>query len=164
MRRFRGESLHKVDRKGRVSIPAQFRRVLEEGDPDFSEENNPMCVLVYGRKQRNCLEGYSIRSINHVDDMVAKLPRYSREREILERFLNAQSVYAQIDDNGRLVLSAKLREIVRIDNEAIFVGMGDKFQIWEPKAYEVDMNALDREFQTYDENNSPFSLLQPGQS
>ncbi len=160
MRRFRGESLHKVDRKGRVSIPAQFRRVLEEGDPDFSEKNNPMCVLVYGRRQRNCIEGYSIRAINQVDDMVAQLPRYSREREILERFLNAQSVYAQIDENGRLVLSAKLREIIRIDSEAIFVGMGDKFQIWEPKAYESDMKDIDLEFQTYDENNSPFSLLQ----
>ena len=33
-RRFRGESVHKVDNKGRVSIPAPFRRILEEGDPE----------------------------------------------------------------------------------------------------------------------------------
>ena len=35
-RRFRGESVHKVDAKGRVSIPAAFRRVLEDGDPDWT--------------------------------------------------------------------------------------------------------------------------------
>ena len=48
IRRFRGESLHKVDAKGRVSVPAAFRRVLEEGDPDFSRGSSPNFVIVYG--------------------------------------------------------------------------------------------------------------------
>ena len=160
MRRFRGESLHKVDTKGRVSIPAQFRRVLEEGDPDFKSGLNPSCVLVHNQKSKKCFEGYSISSINEVDDLVSRLPRYSREREILERMLNAQSSYAQIDDNGRLVLSLKLRQQIEIDSEAIFIGMGDKFQVWEPNAYFLDMEQIEREFETYEENDNPFNLLQ----
>ena len=44
-RRFRGESLHKVDIKGRVSVPAAFRRVLEEGDPDFTGGSFPNFVI-----------------------------------------------------------------------------------------------------------------------
>ena len=149
MRRFRGESLHKVDSKGRVSIPAQFRRVLEEGDPDFKADVNPSCVLVHNLKGKKCLEGYSISSINEVDDLVAFLPRYSREREILERMLNAQSSYAQIDDNGRLVLSSKLRKLIGVNSEAVFIGMGDKFQIWEPIAYNADMELIEHEFDMY---------------
>ena len=82
MRRFRGESTHKVDKKGRVSIPAPFRRIIEDGDIDKDEESNASCVLVYGRKGRNCLEGYSIDSIEEVDELISKLPRYSRNREI----------------------------------------------------------------------------------
>ena len=164
MRRFRGESLHKVDTKGRVSIPAQFRRVLEESDPDFKAGFNPSCVLVHNRKSKKCLEGYSIASINEVDDLVSKLPHYSREREILERMLNAQSSYAQIDDNGRLVLSAKLRELINLNSEAIFIGMGDKFQIWEPFAYQIDMEQIERDFDKYNVNDNPFSLLQPPDS
>lgn len=160
MRRFRGESLHKVDSKGRVSIPAQFRRVLEEGDPDFKADVNPSCVLVHNLKGKKCLEGYSISSINEVDDLVAFLPRYSREREILERMLNAQSSYAQIDDNGRLVLSSRLRKLIDVDSEAIFIGMGDKFQIWEPAAYRIDMEEIEREFDAYEESKNPFNLLQ----
>ena len=160
MRRFRGESLHKVDSKGRVSIPAQFRRVLEEADPDFTTAINPSCVLVHSQKNRKCIEGYSISSINEVDNLVSGLPRYSREREILERMLNAQSSYAQIDDNGRLVLSQKLRELISISNEAIFIGMGDKFQIWEPHLYNDDMKKIETEFETFDESNNPFNLLQ----
>ncbi|MDG2474564.1 MAG: division/cell wall cluster transcriptional repressor MraZ [Paracoccaceae bacterium] len=160
MRRFRGESLHKVDVKGRVSIPAQFRRVLEEGDPDFKSGLNPSCVLVHNQKSKKCLEGYSISSINEVDDLVSRLPRYSRDREILERMLNAQSSYAQIDDNGRLVLSLKLRQRIEIESEAIFIGMGDKFQVWEPNAYRRDMEQIEYEFNLYDEKDNPFNLLQ----
>jgi MraZ protein len=160
MRRFRGESLHKVDSKGRVSIPAQFRRVLEEGDPDFKVGINPSCVLVHSQKGKKCLEGYSICSINQVDDLVSNLPHYSREREILERMLNAQSSYAQIDDNGRLVLSQRLRELINVDLEAIFIGMGDKFQIWEPTSYHDDMQKIEREFAAYDDSSNPFNLLQ----
>ncbi len=160
MRRFRGESLHKVDSKGRVSIPAQFRRVLEEGDPDFKTGNNPSCVLVHNNKSKKCLEGYSIKSIEEVDDLVSGLPRYSREREILERMLNAQSSYAQIDDNGRLVLSSKLRHLICVESEAIFVGMGDKFQIWEPGFYKQDTEQIESEFDMYDHQENPFNLLQ----
>ena len=46
--RFRGEGIHKVDGKGRVSIPVLFRRVLESGDPDWTEGLNPNAVIVYG--------------------------------------------------------------------------------------------------------------------
>ena len=69
IRRFRGESLHKVDAKGRVSVPAAFRRVLEEGDPDFSRESSPNFVIVYGGVRGNCLEGYTINSISKVDKL-----------------------------------------------------------------------------------------------
>jgi len=158
-RRFRGESVHKVDAKGRVSIPAPFRRVLEEGDPDWNDGENPTFVIVYGRKGRNCLEGYSMRSMEEVDDMVSALPRYSRDREILERMLNTQSTYASVDENGRIVLSQKLRDKVGISKNATFAGMGDKFQIWDPELYDADMDAIDGELDERGSDEDPFAVL-----
>ena len=158
-RRFRGESVHKVDSKGRVSIPAAFRRVLEEGDPDWTSGANPNLVLVYGRKGRNCLEGYSMKSMEEVDDMISALPRYAPEREVLERMINTQSIYAQVDENGRMVLPAKLRDMVGIGAEATFAGMGDKFQIWDPAAFKADEDKLDTWLESRDDAGDPFALL-----
>ena len=66
-RRFRGESHHKVDSKGRVSIPASFRRVLEAADPNWQPGQNPELVIVYGDQRRNFLECYTIEAIEEVD-------------------------------------------------------------------------------------------------
>ena len=159
IRRFRGESLHKVDAKGRVSVPAAFRRVLEEGDPDFSGGSYPNFVIVYGGIRGNCLEGYTISSITKVDKLISKLPRFSRDREILERFINTQSTYMQLDETGRIVLSLRLKEKIGIKDEAIFAGMGEKFQIWEPKSYQDGMDALDESFKNLSEDENPFLKL-----
>ena len=159
LRRFRGESLHKVDTKGRVSVPAAFRRVLEEGDPDFTGSSYPNFVIVYGGVRANCLEGYTISSITKVDKLISKLPRFSRDREILERFLNTQSTYMQLDETGRIVLSLRLKEKIGIKDEAIFAGMGEKFQIWEPENYQNEVDALDLSFKNLSEDENPFFKL-----
>ncbi len=129
IRRFRGESVHKVDQKGRVSVPASFRRVLEEGDPDWTAGLNPNFVLIYGMPSGNCLEGYSVEGAAKLDEKVSRLPTFSKQRKVLERLLNTHSIHAQVDENGRIVLPQRLREMFGLDAEALFAGMGEHFQI-----------------------------------
>ena len=57
-RRFRGEGLQKVDAKGRVSIPALFRRVIEACDPNWCDGLPPELVIVYGDSRRNFLRKF----------------------------------------------------------------------------------------------------------
>ncbi|MDC3107868.1 division/cell wall cluster transcriptional repressor MraZ [Paracoccaceae bacterium] len=159
IKRFRGESLHKVDTKGRVSVPAAFRRVIEEGDPDFTGGSYPNFVVVYGGVRGNCLEGYTISAISKVDILISKMPRFSRDREILERFINTQSTYMQLDETGRIVLSSRLKDKIGIKDEAIFAGMGEKFQIWEPKNYQNEVDDLDLSFKNLSEDENPFLKL-----
>jgi MraZ protein len=159
IRRFRGESVHKVDQKGRVSVPAAFRRVLEEGDPDWTEGLNPNLVLVYGGPGGRCLEGYTIAGIARIDDKISRMPTFSKARKALERWLNTQSVYAQVDENGRMVLPARLRELVGLEEEALFAGMGDRFQVWAPAGYADDMAALDDWRSGLGEDEDPFAQL-----
>lgn len=158
--RFRGESVHKVDGKGRVSIPALFRRVLEAGDPDFTEGLTPNLVIVYGGAKQKYLEVYTQEAIAEVDALIGRMPRGSKERRHMEHMFNGQSVPTSTDDTGRLVLSQKLRDKVGIVSEAYFKAAGDTFQIWAPDAYEeknADMEAwLDEQGEDFD----PLTLLE----
>ncbi len=136
--RFRGESHHKVDGKGRVSIPASFRRVLEAGDPNYTDGLNPELVIVYGDKRRKYLECYTMQAIEEVDDKIEALPRGSVERKMLQRLFNGQSHATSVDETGRLVLPSKLRQKIGLTGEAFFIGAGDTFQIWEPGTYDAE--------------------------
>ncbi len=159
-RRFRGESQHKVDTKGRVSIPALFRRVLEAGDPDYTEGLNPNLVIVYGDHRRNYLECYTIEAIDEVDEQIAKLPRGSVERRMLERLFNGQSFPTSVDETGRLVLPAKLRQKIGLEKEAFFMATGDTFQIWNPETFEeVEMARTEAWLDDQPDDFDPLTLL-----
>jgi MraZ protein len=142
-RRFRGESDHKVDTKGRVSIPASFRRVIEACDPEWAEGLAPRIIIVYGGATRDYLEGFTIEAMDEVDDKIAAFPRGSAKRKAMERLYSAQSVEVIVDDTGRIVLPAKLREKINLDGLAKFVSSGDTFEVWKPEAYDASIAALD---------------------
>lgn len=144
-RSFRGISEHKVDAKGRVSIPAPFRRVLEEGDADWKSGEQPNFVLIYGKQKGQCIEGYTMQGIEEVEAEIRGLERDSRERKRREREMAAQSGDMKVDPNGRIVLSEETRAAFGITDKAIFVGMIDKFEIWEPEAYARDQAELEEE-------------------
>lgn len=137
-RRFRGESHHKVDAKGRVSIPASFRRVVEAADPNWNSGDQPELVIVYGDHRRNYLECYTMEAIDEVDAKIDRLPRGSMERKMLQRLFHGQSFPTSVDETGRLVLPAKLRQKIGLDKEAFFIAAGDTFQIWNPETYEQE--------------------------
>ncbi|WP_255449549.1 division/cell wall cluster transcriptional repressor MraZ [Shimia ponticola] len=127
-----------MDTKGRVSIPASFRRVLEQSDPAWTDGLNPELVIVYGDHRRNYLECYTIDAINEVDDKIDALPRGSVQRKMLQRLFHGQSFPTNVDETGRLVLPAKLREKIGLEKEAFFIAAGDTFQIWKPETYEEE--------------------------
>ncbi|NOC84087.1 division/cell wall cluster transcriptional repressor MraZ [Ruegeria sp. HKCCD6428] len=145
-RRFRGESHHKVDAKGRVSIPASFRRVLESSDPNWQPGDNPELVIVYGDHRRKYLECYTMQAIDEVDAKIDALPRGSMKRKMLQRLFHGQSFPTNVDETGRLVLPAKLRKKIGLEGEAFFIAAGDTFQIWKPETYESEELAATEEW------------------
>ena len=138
VRRFRGDGVQKMDGKGRVSLPPQFRRVLEECDPNWSDGKAPEFVIVYGGDDRNFLECFTIDAANEVDTKIAALARGSARRRYMERLFNGQSMMASVDDTGRFVLPARLRQKINVGQEsgAYVIAMGDTFQIWNEKTFD----------------------------
>jgi MraZ protein len=95
-------------------------------------------VIVYGDHRRKYLECYTMQAIDEVDDKIDALPRGSMERKMLQRMFHGQSFPTNVDETGRLVLPAKLRNKIDLENEAFFIAAGDTFQIWKPETYEVE--------------------------
>lgn len=143
---FRGDGLHKVDAKGRVSIPALFRRVLEATDPDWTEGLAANFVIVFGDHRRKYLECYSMEAISEVDDIIKSKPRGANARKVLENMYYGQSLPTSVDDTGRIVLPARLRQKIGLDSEAYFIASGDTFQIWNPATYQEFEAAKNAEF------------------
>ncbi|MCD9146349.1 division/cell wall cluster transcriptional repressor MraZ [Pseudophaeobacter flagellatus] len=127
-----------MDTKGRVSIPASFRRVIEASDPNWKSGESPELVIVYGDQRRNYLECYTMEAIEEVDAKIDALPRGSMQRKMLQRMFHGQSFPTTVDETGRLVLPAKLRNKIDLEKEAFFMAAGDTFQIWKPETYEEE--------------------------
>lgn len=136
---FIGESLHKLDGKGRVSVPADFRRVLEAADPKWADGLNPNVIIVYGDVRRNFFECFSVESYKDVQNRILKLPRGSKRRKAMQRLYNTQAVATTVDETGRLVLSAKLKDKLGLTDKVFFAGNGDTFEIWHPETYHAEV-------------------------
>ena len=138
-RRFRGEFQQKVDTKGRVSIPHRFRRVIEAGDPDWTDGKRPNFIIVYGDHLRHHLECYTLRAADALEEQILDMPIGSEDRAMLEEFVLGMSIETEIDDDGRIVLPQKQRSKIGLDDEAYFVARGDFFQIWNRATYDAEM-------------------------
>ena len=136
--RFRGEFEQKVDAKGRVSIPADFRRVIEEGDPKWSEGARPNFVLVYGLEDQCWLECYTITAIEEIEDRLDLMQEGTPDYDDLVFKFQTFATKMQIDEDGRIVLPQKLRDKLALDGDgkALFASAGKHFQIWQPEKFD----------------------------
>jgi MraZ protein len=143
-----------------MSIPADFRRVLEAGDPNWSDGKAPEFVLVFGDHRRKYLECYTMDAANEVDQKIAKMPRGSMERRMLERLFNGQSFKLAVDETGRIVLPAMSRKKIDLDDMAFFIATGDTFQIWKPETYEaIEVAKTEAWLDQYPDDFDPLTLL-----
>ena len=130
---FTGSSTHKVDAKGRVSLPADFRKALEGVGsshvvilPQMNHSDAHIGLSQTGFEK--VVEKFEAMELDHADSEALALRIVTNARQI------------PVDEAGRMVLSKDLREQIGIGDEARFVGRGSSFQIWQPAkraAYEA---------------------------
>lgn len=162
-RRFRGEHSQKIDGKGRLSIPSNFRRVIELSDPDWVEGKPANLVIVYGNDRRKFLECYTVEAIGEIDEAINRMPRGSDARRAMEDFIYAKSEEVQVDGGGRLVLPKKMRDKIGLnaDDMVYYKAAGDTFQIWKEATYEADQSAnIARAYDDLPEDGDPLILLE----
>ena len=158
-RRFRGSEEVKVDAKGRVSIPAKFRRVFEASDPDFEPGKRAQLVIVFGTRDWKYLQLFTINAIDEIDEQIAGLDRGSPRRNYLEHIYHGHSEEAEIDGDGRLVLPQKLRDKIGLDDGAFFTSKGDFIEVWSPTNYSESSGSLQNFMAQFPDDFDPRSFL-----
>ena len=133
---FRGEFDQKVDKKGRMSIPSDFRAVLTDGDPRCPENPLPRLVVLHGPHIKDCLHAYTIEAMEEIEEGIKRLPRGSVERKKASRKILGKSWETEVDKDGRIVLPQRLREQIGLDGLATMTAMGDYFELWDATTYE----------------------------
>jgi MraZ protein len=123
MQLFLSTYINKIDKKGRVSIPAPFRGVIAA--QSFSS------IIVYSSLINECVEACSIERIKYLNDNINKLDPYSHERDAFATLILGGSVELSFDPEGRVVLPEELIEFASLQEQACFVGKGATFEIWQ---------------------------------
>lgn len=119
--------VNKVDRKGRVSVPATFRSTLAT-----HRETN--LVVLFPSFRVPALDGTGSNYVEEMNERLETLEQFSDEHENLSQ-LFAEAHPLTMDGEGRIVLPEPLKEHAQITSDVAFVGLGAMFQIWEPGRY-----------------------------
>jgi MraZ protein len=128
MDRFVSTFTNKIDAKGRVSIPASYRAVLER-------DGYAGGIYCYPSLDAPALDAGGERLAQKIDGLLSGLPDYSDERDELSVALYGDVQILTIDQDGRIVLPEALRAHAGVTTQVTFVGLGDKFQMWEPTRF-----------------------------
>jgi MraZ protein len=131
MNRFLSNFTNRLDAKGRVSIPAPFRAVLAR---DGFEG-----LYVHPALDAPALDAGGNVLLNEIDAFLQTLAPYSEERDRLSTALFGTSEILKVDPEGRVGLTETVKAHAGITDAVAFVGLGHKFQIWEPTRFQAHL-------------------------
>ena len=130
---FQGSALNAVDAKGRLSVPAFVRSVIER-------RSDARAIIVGAHEVSPCLTGYSRA---HSQDLYAELERRRLAGEekgaaVEEHYARARRLFGMTEDvpydsSGRIILPPMMRRKGKIEDLALFVGVGGVVEIWNPR-------------------------------
>ena len=137
MDRFVSNTTLRLNSKGRVSIPASFRSVLTR---DGFEG-----LYCYPALDRPAIDAGGNALMTEIEALIARYAPFSEEREQFALALYGTSETLKVDGEGRVVLSENLKRHAGVTDAVTFVGLGHKFQIWEPGRFQNELaEATDR--------------------
>ena len=119
---------NRLDKKGRVSVPASFRSYLSS-----MGYNGVICYPSFNNRS---VEVCPQSRIEKLSDSIDSLNPFEEKRDIFATSVLADSVNLQFDSEGRISISSKLLKHAKIKQTILFVGQGKTFQIWEPNLFE----------------------------
>ncbi len=125
-----GKFQHNIDAKGRLFVPAKLRDKLGS-------------LFIAAAVMDHCVCLYSMDEWNKLQEGLAQKPMTQARK--LQRYLSANAVDVQVDAQGRILLPRHLLEYAGLEKEALVIGAGNRAEVWNPLAYEADVESMTSE-------------------
>ena len=119
---------NKLDKKGRVSVPASFRSFLSNLGYNG--------IICYPSFNNQSIEAWPQDRIEKISNTIESLNPFEEKRDFFATSILSESINLQFDSEGRISLTQRLLKHAKIRNNMLFVGQGKTFQIWEPTIFE----------------------------
>ena len=129
---FRGATKVTLDAKGRLAIPTRYRERIAArcGGQLVATVDKDYCLLLYPFPDWEDIERKLIR-----------LPSLNRQARRLQRLMVGYATEIDIDGHGRILLPRELREFAGLDRQAILIGQGNKFELWDEESWNEKRDA-----------------------
>jgi len=148
---FRGFSTVSIDSKGRLAVPSRFReRLTEIAGGCLVQTLNPLdrCLWLYPLNEWEVIEG-----------KLAALSDFDRQSRRTKQMMRGYATDSQLDTQGRILIPQELRAYASLDKQAVILGQGNKFEVWDLGSWEAQRDQWLE--QVGDENGEPSEALKP---
>jgi MraZ protein len=147
---FRGRFEHTIDGKGRTSIPAKFREILRR---DYGSDQ--LIVTV----SDSCIVTYPLAQWQVFEEKMKDLSQFKKEAKSFLRYFYSGAMECTIDDHGRILVPPQFREHAQLAKEIVFVGMTNRFEIWNKGVWEEECAKNEESFEEISEHIAEWTGL-----
>ena len=147
---FRGFSSVSLDSKGRLAVPSRYReRLVGEADGALVQTLNPL---------DRSLWLYPLPEWEIIEAKLADLSDFDTRSRRAKQMMRGYATDCQLDTHGRILIPAELRDYAQIDKQAVLLGQGNKFEIWNRTSWQAQREHWLQ--QVGDEQGAPAAALQ----
>ncbi len=123
---FRGANKVTLDAKGRMAVPTKYRARIV----DLSAGQ-----LVVTVDRDYCLLVYPTPEWEEIERRLIRLPSLNRQARRLQRLMVGYASEVELDGHGRILLPKELREFASLERQAILIGQGNRFELWDEERW-----------------------------
>jgi MraZ protein len=138
---FRGQFIHSIDAKGRVSLPARFRElVLKNGDARLVITPAPFDP---------CLHVHPMVEWEEFEQKIAELSRMDEHVVRFRRLYVSAAIECEVDKSGRMLVPTHLRDKASLAKDVLWAGMGKTMELWSKPRWDEALEISDSDQQAF---------------
>ncbi len=145
---FRGQSIHRLDAKGRLRIPTRFREILQNHYTDA-------LILTW---LGHCLVAYPPEAWEKIEAKALELSQVQPQQRAFMRYFVSNAVECEFDKQGRILVPPVLKNRAHLEQEILLAGMLTTFEIWDKPTWDRQMDLDDEQIQQITEYVSGLGL------